>query len=247
MKWTLLAVAALLATVGSAAAGEGGFISRDTRIAGCIAIVDDVRNNVIGPTEWLEANKEEFRDLQIELKRRKFAPAKAKEFLMGMAISLCMERKGYSNKCIASGGEDGDVQMMATAHVYACWRRDVAEAPRAPPPPPIPCEVWNPACNPPQARGPALPPMSPADVQQFNEDMGIITSPPTSVYPVSNQGERFASCASYWQSLSYNRSPEARQVLYSVRVARCMYRTGFAFRCPMDFGAMLQPSCYARF
>ena len=158
---------------------------------------------------------------------------------MGMAISLCMEQKGFINKCVASRGEDGDVQMMATASIYACWtRNDRSEAPPAPPiieQPPPPANT--------------LPPMSPADLSQFNEDMAIITSPPTSVYPYSNQGQRFASCASHWQSLHHNRPPEVRQVLYAVRVARCMYRTGFAVRnCPpLDFAAMVQPGCYARF
>jgi len=99
---------------------------------------------------------------------------------------------------------------------------------------------------------PALPPMSRADLNQFNEDWYIISQ------PVQFKGDdeggakeaRFGSCFSYWQSLSYNRSPEARQVLYAVRVARCMYRTKYAVlpsRCSPSLGSMLSARCYARF
>jgi len=128
-----IALAAAIGMTPSAKAdnerGSGGFIGRDSRIAGCIAIVDDVRNNVITPTEWLEANKEEFRDLQIELKKRKYSQTKAKDMMMGMAISLCMERKGYSNKCIAdSDNEDADLQVMQTAPIYSCWSKNKQKA-----------------------------------------------------------------------------------------------------------------------
>jgi hypothetical protein len=261
MKRIALGVAALLLATTSASAGEDSFIQRPTRIRGCEAIVKEVSSGAIAPTEWLEENKEEFKDLELELKSRHYPPGKAKEFMMGMAISICMERKGYINVCARSRGEDGDVQTMATAAVYACWKRNDRSEPAqppAPPPPPrqeIPCEVWNPACNP-QARpvaGPVLPPMSPADMAQFNEDASIISQPVRFIGDDEGGAKqaRFASCASYWQSLSYNRSPEARQVLYAVRVARCMYRTNFAVlpaRCPPTaFGSMLQPGCYARF
>ena len=88
---------------------------------GCIAIMDKVRDGIISPTEWLEANKEEFADLQLELKERNYPPAKAKEMLMGMAITLCMERKGLANTCVtAPDPEKRDVQIMRTANVPEC-------------------------------------------------------------------------------------------------------------------------------
>ena len=121
MRQTILAgIVLAFGVITSAEAGESSFIQRPTRIKGCIAIVDEVRKGVIEPTQWLEQNKEEFKDLELELKSRNYPPAKAKDFMMGMAISLCMEQKGFINKCVASRGEDGDVQMMATASIYAC-------------------------------------------------------------------------------------------------------------------------------
>ena len=239
---------ALLATAGAAMADngpgkKGGFIGRDTRIAGCIAIVDKVRDGTMEMTQWLAENGEEFADLQLELKKRNYKPDKAKRMMMGMAINICMQNKGYRNKCVADEGtEDGDLQLMQTAEVYACWTREVAERPS----PPI-LEPWVPPTPPPLTP----PAMSPADLAQFSEDMAIITSPPTSVYPYGNQGQRFASCTSHWQAnLHYGRPPEVRQVLYAVRVARCMYRTGFGFfqaSCPREFPNMLNPGCYVRF
>ena len=241
----LVGIVLAMGAITTAEAGESSFIQRPTRIKGCVAIVDEVRKGTIEPTQWLEQNKEEFKDLELELKSRNYPPAKAKDFMMGMAISLCMEQKGFTNKCVVSRGEDGDVQMMATANVYACWTRNDRSEAVIPPPPPVIEPHWPPQ----EPQRPQLPAMSPADQAQFNEDMAILTRPPISVYPYSNQGERFASCTSHWQSLHYNRPPEVRQILYAVRVARCMYRTGFAVRlCPaLDFGSMLQPRCYARF
>ena len=250
MRRTILAGVALLATIGTSMADNGnkrgGFIGRDTRISGCIAIVDKVRDGTMEMTQWLAENGEEFADLQLELKKRKYAPEKAKQMMMGMAINVCMQNKGYRNKCVADEGtEDGDLQMMQTANVYACWTREVAEVP--PPPPPPPRSDWPPPQPPPLTP----PPMSPADLAQFNEDMATITLPPTSIYPAGNQVDRFGSCASHWQAnLHFNRPPEVRQVLYSVRVARCMYRTGFGFfqaGCAREFPNMLNPRCYVRF
>jgi len=231
-------------------AGDGeSFIKPDTRIKGCIAIMDKVRDGTISPTEWLEENKEEFADLQLELKERNYPPAKAKAMMMGMAITLCMERKGYENSCVtAGGGERRDLQIMQTAASYSCWQR-----PRVggvtPPPPPQP-EPWQAAPPPPPQI--ALPPMSPADLDQFNEDVSIISQPVRFIGDDEGGAKqaRFASCFTYWQSLSYNRSPQARQVLFAVRIARCMYRTNYAVlpsRCPLDFNSMVQPRCYARF
>lgn len=248
MRRTVCAVVALLATAGSAIAGNS-FIDPATRIEGCVAIVEEVRQNKMTPTEWLEANKEEFMDLSLELKKRKYPPDKAKGMMMGMAISLCMERKGFTNSCVTATGERGDLQIMRTAHVGECWERQRAEVPR---PPERREEV---VINPPlpqQPPPPLTPPaMSPADLAQFHEDMAVLTLPPTSVYPYGDQSQRFASCASYWQAnLNYDRPPQVRQVLYSVRVARCMYRTGFGFfqaGCPREFPNMLNPGCYVRF
>jgi hypothetical protein len=245
MKRFVLGLVGLLSTTAISYAGEESFIQRPTRIKGCVAIIDEVRNGTMAPTEWLEQNKEEFRDLDLELKARRYPPAKAQDFLMGMAISICMEQKGYVNKCVVSRGEDGDVQMMATASIYACWTRKMAEPhePPRPPEPPTPEPRWPPIA------------MSPDDLQQFNTDWSIITSRPAQ-FVGDNAGSqaRFSECASYWQSLHYNRPPQVRQILYAVRVARCMTThargTSYAIlpgRCsPMDFAAMLQPGCYAR-
>ena len=231
---------------------DGNFIRRDTRIQGCIMIVDKVRDGSMTPTQWLDEAGEEFQDLKLELKRRKANPDQTKVYMMGMAITICMENKGYHNRCVVSRGEDGDRQAMETAHSFSCWAKRVVEV--TPPPTPVepPREPWNRMPPTTETVPPPLtpPPMSPADLAQFNEDMATITLPPTSLYPYSNQGERFATCASYWQSLHYNRPPQVRQVLYAVRVARCMYRTGFGFfqaSCPHEFPNMLNPRCYARF
>ena len=242
--WCLIGAMVGLVASTAAHAGESSFIQRPTRIKGCVAIVEEVKNGHIAPTEWLEQNKEEFKDLELELKARKYTPSDARNMMMGMAISICMERKGYVNKCAVSRGEDGDVQMMATAAIYACWtRNDRSEAP-------LPREeVVTP---PPPSWPPLPPPMSPADLAQFNEDAGFLRQPVHFIGDDENGAKesRFGSCASYWQSLHHNRPPQVRQVLYAVRVARCMFRTNFAVlpvRCPPAFASMLQPSCYARF
>lgn len=247
-----LAAIAAACVFAPAFAGNDGFIRPETRIRGCINTVDKVRDGTISPTEWLEQNKEEFEDLRLELKERNYPPAKAKDMMMGMAITLCMDRKvpGYTNICVSSrDNEKRDIQIMRTAHISECWAKQVGEV--TPPPPPIveePREPWN--------RMPVVPPltpppMAPADLAQFNEDMATITLPPTSIYPYGNKVERFASCTSYWEAtLNRNRPPQVWQVLYSVRVARCMYRTGFGFfqsGCVQEFPNMLNPRCYARF
>lgn len=296
-----IALAAAIGMTPSAKAdnerGSGGFIGRDSRIKGCIAIVDDVRNGVMTPTEWLEANKEEFRDLQIELKQRKYSPTKAKDMMMGMAISLCMERKGYWNKCIANeDNEDADLQMMQTADRYACWTKKgrikdkrvetpsstppqpqiVIVHPPAPTPAPVPAPapqpdvVYTPVLPQPQAAyapappPPSLPHMSAADKAQFDEDVSIISQPVRIIGDDEGGAKeaRFASCTSYWQRLSYNRSSDARRVLFAVRVARCMYRTNYALMrtragCQWEpsgqwgwqqaSNILLQSRCYARF
>lgn len=282
---------AIGATAAEATQGDisprGGFIKRDSRIEGCMAIIKDVREGIMTPTQWLEANKEEFRDLDIELRKRKYSDVKARKMLMGMAVSLCMERKGYYNKCAVDAGDDsdddGDLQLMETSQVYSCWRKQKgAKAPSTsngngngngqpqiiinnnnvitgggmvvrpdeivpPPPPPPPPPVYVPPPWPP------LPPaMSPEDRRQFDEDVGIIGQPVRIIGDDENGAKehRFGSCASYWQSLHHNRPPNVRQVLYAVRVARCMYRMNFAVllaRCAPEFGSMLRARCYARF
>src|SRR5262245_60632953 len=208
------------------------------------------------PTEWLEANKEEFRDLSIELKKRKYPQAKAKDMLMGMAISICMERKGFYNKCIADeGSEDGDVQMMRTANVPECWARQrTTEAPPAPPSGPIVIPDRQVELMP-----STLPPMSRDDFAQYNEDLSIITQP-VRVIGDDEGGKkeaRFASCYDYWQNLlHHNRPADVREVLLGVRVARCMYRTNYVVlqsRCSLGgpwqqaAGNRLSSYCYARF
>lgn len=260
-----VAVGALLASTAHADNGNvpgKRFIGRDSRIEGCIAIMDKVRDGTISPTEWMEQNREEFGDLQIELKKRRYKPEAAKQMLMGLAINMCMENKGYYNKCAVdadSDTEDGDLQLMQTADRYACWskgRRADRPSPTPPmppppmPPPPMPCGIAS--CGGPPQAGPVLPPMSPADLNQYNEDVSIISQPVRFIGDDEGGAKeaRFGSCFSYWQSLSYNRSPEARQVLYAVRVARCMYRTNYAVlhsRCSHSFGSMLSTRCYARF
>ena len=100
---------------------------------------------------------------------------------------------------------------------------------------------------------PTPPPMSREDMNQYSEDVSIVSQPVRFIGDDEDGAKeaRFGSCHSYWQSLSYNRSPATRQVLFAVRVARCMYRTSFAVlasRCPsLDFGSLLKPRCYARF
>ena len=278
-----LVLFAMGATAEARDQSPGGFVKRDSRIDGCIAIIKDVQDGTMTPTQWLEANKEEFRDLDIELRKRKYPEAKAKRMLMGMAVSLCMERKGYYNKCAVDAdddsGEDGDLQLMETSKVYSCWkkqkgaqapspssqekekqvvinnnntiiippgqRQDTVIIPPPPPPPPPPiivAPIWP----------PAPPPMSSDDLAQFNEDASIIGQPVRIIGDDENGAKeaRFGSCASHWQSLHHNRPPHVRQVLYSVRVARCMYRMNFAVllaRCPPEFSSMLRARCYARF
>jgi len=100
---------------------------------------------------------------------------------------------------------------------------------------------------------PTPPPMSREDLKQYSEDVSIVSQPVRFIGDDEGGAKeaRFGSCHSYWQSLSYNRSPAARQVLFAVRVGRCMFRTSFAVmveRCPsQDFGSLLKPRCYARF
>jgi hypothetical protein len=247
-----------------------GFIQPPTRIKGCVAIMDKVRDGTISPTEWMEQNKEEFSDLQLELKERHYKPDKAKELMMGMAISICMERKGYENTCVtAQDQERRDLQIMKTAAIGECWEKPrpqqrtdnnngnggggnstkppIIDPPPPPPPPPIVTNPWG-------VLNASLPPMSREDRNQYDEDVSIASRP---VRPIGGQDyARFRECASYWQSLHYNRPPQVRQILYSVRVARCMFAhaRGASYAvllgprgCPVTFASMLQPGCYARF
>jgi hypothetical protein len=237
---------------------KGGFIDRQTAIEMCVQDVQEIQATGEVP-EAFARHKRFLRGVKHQLQKEGFK--NWKDLMWGAAIKVCMQDEGYHSICVSKSGREGDLQFLETAKAPSCWDLAAIEEPvrpapiPAPVPAPIPCEVWNPACNPrpvvlpPPQQQMVLPPMSPADLAQFNEDMAVITQPPTSVFPGGgNVDERFGSCHSYWQSLSYNRSPEARQVLFAVRVARCMYRTGFAVsRCPMDFGSMVQPRCYARF
>jgi hypothetical protein len=262
MKRLLLTATLLVAATSAHATTKypgDDFIRPVTRIAGCIAIVEKVRDGTISPTEWMEQNREEFADLEMELKDRNYKPAKAREMMMGMAITLCMERKKLENTCVtASDPEKRDVQIMKTAHVPECWERvgrkqdgneggGIEHPVYRPEPPPAPINPWV-------ALNASIPMMSPEDRAQYNEDVSIISRP---VRPNGGQDyARFSECASYWQSLHHNRPPQVRQVLYSVRVARCMFANarGSSYAlllgvagCPVTFGTMLQPGCYARF
>jgi hypothetical protein len=234
------------------AAGSDGFIDPQTRVEGCVAIVEKVRDGTISPTEWLEQNKEEFEDLRLELKKRNYPPAKAKSMMMGMAITMCMERKRFDNTCVTARDEEKrDLQIIRTAPIGECWARPRRAGP-TPPPTPTPEPTIAYPAPPPPPSGPIIPPMSRDDIQQFNEDMSIISQDVRIIGDDEGGAKeaRFGSCFSYWQSLHYNRSPEARHVLYAVRVARCMYRTNYAIlrsRCPWDWNSMLNARCYARF
>jgi hypothetical protein len=263
-SWMLRGALAGLGLASVTAQANAEFIRRDTRIEGCIAIVDDVRNGTISPTEWLEQNKEEFRDLDRELKKRKYKPDAAKGMLMGMAITFCMTNKGYVNQCVVSQGEDGDLQMMQTANIYACWTRQKTARPPDPPPAILPPDPPPPPMPPPSP----LPAMSPADMQQYQEDLSIISQPTRIIGDDENGAKeaRLSNCLGYWQSLHYNRPPQVREVLYAIRVWRCMFRTGYTImevRCPNTANAPVigwgdgrrgtgisgvrNPYCYARF
>jgi hypothetical protein len=241
------------------------FIRPHTRIKGCIAIMDKVRDGTISPTEWMLQNKEDFADLQEELRERNYKPDTARLMFMGMAITICMSRKvpDYTNTCVsARDPEKRDVQMMKTAHVPECWNKPEQDhgnngnggggdstQPREPhiPPPVIVANPWG-------VLSASAPSMSREDRQQFDEDVSIASRP---VQPTGGQDyNRFSECASYWQSLHYNRPPVVRSTLYSVRIARCMFANarGSSYvallgqaGCPVTFGSLLQPGCYARF
>ena len=145
------ALALMLTAMGNAhAANSDGFIRPDTRIKGCIAIVDKVRDGTISPTEWLEQNKEEFEDLRLELKSRNYPPAKAKEMMMGMAITLCMERKvpDYQNTCVTARDEEKrDIQIMRTAHIGECWAKQREVTPQPAPQPPANSRAYTYSTN----------------------------------------------------------------------------------------------------
>ena len=233
------------------------FIDRSTAIQVCVEDIQEIQATGEVP-ELFAQYKRYLRGVKIQLQKEGFK--NWRDLMWGAAIKICMQDEGYVNTCVSKRGRDGDLQLIETAKVPTCWDpADRAEAPTAPPKSDtIPCEVWNPACNPraqvppPPPPGPIVPAMSPADVQQFNEDMGIISQPVRIIGDDEGGAKesRFGSCFSYWQSLSYNRSPEARHVLYAVRVARCMYRTNYAIlrsRCPWDWNSMLSARCYARF
>jgi hypothetical protein len=232
MKCLALGLAALLGTTALTHAGNEEFIPADTRIEGCIAIVNEVRDGTITPTEWLEQNKEEFRDLALELKKRKYPEAKAKGMLMGMAITFCMERKSYTNICVTAPdpSEKRDLQIMRTAHIAECWARLRAEpTPREPPVPPIIEPVYRPC---PPVHCPENY-MTPAQRSYFQEDLAILSGPIAVYQGGGNAYERLASCRDHWASM-VDSTPDrnAGWVRWSVRVRRCMYRTGFVNRCP---------------
>ena len=241
------------------------FIRPENRIKGCIAIVDKVRDGTISPTDWLEQNKEEFADLQLELKSRNYPPQKSKDMMMGMAITLCMERKvpDYINTCAnARDPEKRDIQIMRTAHIGECWARQVAQAPHEeevvvirPPTPPPP---------PPPPPAPRQPNFSSADLAMLNEDLAIVTQPVTIIGDHENGAKenRLNHCGGYWnERIHHNRSQEVRNILWAVRVWRCMFRTNYTIftqRCPgvtlvasQGWGPALhelqRPHCYARY
>ena len=268
----LLTTAALLAACAftPAHAGHGypgeGFVRPPTQIKGCIAIVDKVRDGSITPTEWMEQNKEGFADLQLELKERNYPPAKAKDMMMGMAITICMENKGLANTCVtARDPEKRDVQIMRTAHIPECWAKQSADngngnggGDNSTTTPTIEIPRWPDPPRPPQIA------LSPQDQAQLNEDLAIVKQPVVIIGDHENGAKeaRLAHCGGYWnERMHYNRSQEARNLLWAVRVWRCMFRTGytvFTQRCPgvsmvasIGWGPALQelqrPHCYARF
>jgi hypothetical protein len=262
MKRTILSVVALLATAGMSMADNGPnagpIIGRDSRIDGCIAKVQKVRDGLQTPTEWMLENQEEFEDLQIALKKRRYKPEAAKEMMMGMAINICMQRKGYYNKCAVDADTDtadGDLQSMQTAGIYACWTKGR----RADRPPSTPTEPSRPI--PQQPRGPDF---SPADLAMLNEDLAIVTQNVIIVGDHENGAKeaRLSQCGGYWNDrIHYNRPQDVRNILWAVRVWRCMFRTNytvFTQRCPgvtlvaaQGWGPALhelqRPFCYARF
>jgi hypothetical protein len=227
----------------------GAFVDRSTAIEGCVEEMAELRATGEIPPDF-RRQASQLRDIKRQLQKEKFG--NWRDLMWGAAIKICMQEKGYYSTCVTKRGRDGDLQFIETAKAPSCWDLSEAESqgedrvgattpqPPQPPSPPLP---------PP---GPTVPAMSPADIQQFNEDMSIISQPVRIIGDDEGGAKeaRFGSCFSYWQSLSYNRSPEARHVLYAVRVARCMYRTNYAIlrsRCPWDWNSMLSARCYARF
>ena len=71
------------------------------------------------------------------------------------------------------------------------------------------------------------PPMSDADKRQMTEDMKIIGTPVELSVGVADAGPRFKrlkACLAYWEDkMHHARHPDARQFLYGIRVARCMF------------------------
>ena len=197
--------------------------------------------------------------------------------MWGAAIKICMSDKGYRNTCVSKRGRQGDLQMIETAKAPACWDLlDVTEA-APPPPPPVPPPVQTPVPTPePEyvptpgpSKGPSLPPMSPADLQQYHEDLAIISQRVTIIGDDEGgrKETRLATCVDNWQAEPHHRRPpEVRQILLAVRIWRCMFRTHYTImsaRCPNTANAAVigwgdgsrgtaisgtrNPYCYARF
>jgi hypothetical protein len=101
--------------------------------------------------------------------------------------------------------------------------------------------------------------MTPSQAADFQEDLAILSGP-IQVYhgPVGGVVDRLASCREYWSGM-VGSTPDrnAGWVRWSVRVRRCMYRTGWANRCPgflmvqqqgweQAVAEAQQPGCYGR-
>jgi hypothetical protein len=189
--------------------------------------------------------REFFRDLNRQLKKEKFP--NWKDLMWGAAIKICMSDNGYLNTCVSKRGRQGDLQMIETAKAPACW--ELLEVTEAAPPPPTPAHVPTPEPELPvpertPSMGPPLPPMSPADLQQYQEDLSFISQPVRLIG--DNEGGkkefRLAQCGDYWTRLHHNRPHEVRQILYAIRIWRCMFRAGYS-SCQCDAPTLqTQPS-----
>ena len=160
---------------------------------------------------------------------------------------------------------------MRTAHIGECWARQRVGGDTPPPAPqPLPAPIPTPTPPTPTYPIPSpLPPMSPADRAQFDEDFDIVSQQVTIIGDDKGgrKETRLASCVDYWQAeLHHRRPPEVRQILLAVRIWRCMFRTHYTImsaRCPNTANAAVigwgdgsrgtaisgtrNPYCYARF
>lgn len=247
-------------------------VDRQTAIEGCIEDVQEIQATGEVPASFSQHGAR-LRDIKRQLKKERFS--NWKDLMWGAAIRLCMQDKRFRSTCVSKRGREGELQFLETAKAPSCWDLIEERTEAAPPPSVIPRDALPIEIIPPVARmpapvetptaGPPLPPMSPADRAQFDEDVSIIAQPVRIIGDDEGGAKesRFSSCRSYWESnLSRNRPQDVRQVLMAVRVARCMYRTNFALLrtrsgCQWDMtgpwgwqqavNILLSARCYARF